>query len=130
MAQDLSTPDPSLSRTHLSIRRGHATTTHYTHHGVAQHYTSHLPGVVHWASLSGRPQRWHAKRACATPKEKEEKKEKKYTASCRRKQAVYQMVKTNADWHILLHIFIIIKLMNIITKKLRDYIKLALYKYA
>jgi len=77
MAQDLSTPDPSLSPTHLSIRRGHATTTHYTHHGVAQHYTSHLPGVVHWASLSGRPQRWHAKRACATPKEKEEKKEKK-----------------------------------------------------
>jgi len=84
----------------------------------------------HWASLSGRPQRWHAKRACATPKEKEEKKKKRYTASCRRKQAVYQMVKTNADWHILLHIFIIIKLMNIITKKLRDYIKLALYKYA
>jgi len=129
MAQDLSTPDPSLSRTHLSIRRGHATTTHYTHHGVAQHYTSHFPGVVHWASLSGRPQRWHAKRAYATPKEKEEEK-KRYTASCRRKQAVYQMVKTNADWHILLHIFIIIKLMNIITKKLRDYIKLALYKYA
>ena len=30
MAQGLSTPDPSLSPTHLSIRRGRATTTHYT----------------------------------------------------------------------------------------------------
>jgi len=28
MAQGLSTPDPSLSPTHLSIRRGRATTTH------------------------------------------------------------------------------------------------------
>jgi len=35
MAQGLSTPDPSLSPTHLSIRRGRATTTHYTHHKVS-----------------------------------------------------------------------------------------------
>ena len=35
MAQGLSTPDPSLSPTHLSIRRGHATTTHYTHRQVS-----------------------------------------------------------------------------------------------
>jgi len=34
MAQGLSTPDPSLSPTHLSVRRGRATTTHYTHHQV------------------------------------------------------------------------------------------------
>jgi len=34
-AQGLSTPDPSLSPTHLSIRRGRATTTHYTHHQVS-----------------------------------------------------------------------------------------------
>jgi len=34
-AQGLSTPDPSLSPTHLSIRRGHATSTHYTHHQVS-----------------------------------------------------------------------------------------------
>jgi len=32
VAQGLSTPDPSLSPTHLSIRRGRKTTTHYTHH--------------------------------------------------------------------------------------------------
>jgi len=32
MAQGLSTPDPSLNPTHLSIRKGRATTTHYTHH--------------------------------------------------------------------------------------------------
>ena len=35
MAQGLSNPDPSLSPTHLSIRRGRATTTHYTHHQVS-----------------------------------------------------------------------------------------------
>jgi len=35
VAQGLSTPDPSLSPTHLFIRRGRATTTHYTHHQVS-----------------------------------------------------------------------------------------------
>jgi len=35
MAQGLSTPDPSLSPTHLSIRRGRATTTQYTLHQVS-----------------------------------------------------------------------------------------------
>jgi len=35
MTQGLSTPDPSLSPTHLSIRRGRATTTHYAHHRVS-----------------------------------------------------------------------------------------------
>ena len=35
MAQGLSTLDPSLSPTHLSIRRGRATTTHYTHRQVS-----------------------------------------------------------------------------------------------
>ena len=35
VAQGLSTPDPSLSPIHLSIRRGRATTTHYTHHQVS-----------------------------------------------------------------------------------------------
>jgi len=35
MAQGLSTPDPSLSPTHLSIRRGRSTTTYYTHRQVS-----------------------------------------------------------------------------------------------
>ena len=39
MAQGLSTPNPSLIEryvgTYLSIRRGRATTTHYTHHQVS-----------------------------------------------------------------------------------------------
>jgi len=35
MVQGLSTPDPSLSPIHLSIRRGRATTAHYTHHQVS-----------------------------------------------------------------------------------------------
>ena len=34
-AEGLSIPDSSLSPTHLSIRRGRATTTHYTHHQVS-----------------------------------------------------------------------------------------------
>ena len=52
MAQGLSNPDPFLSPTHLSIRRGRVTTAYYTHHdGVAQHYTSPFHGVAHWASL-------------------------------------------------------------------------------
>jgi len=62
VAQNLSTPDPPLSPTQLSIRRGRTTTTHYTRHqpdGVVQHYTSPFPGVAHWASLWSRPQRWH-----------------------------------------------------------------------
>ena len=35
MAQGLSTPNPSLSPTHLSVRRGRATAKHYTHHQVS-----------------------------------------------------------------------------------------------
>jgi len=35
MTQGLSTPDPSLSPTNLSLRRGRATTTHYSHHQVS-----------------------------------------------------------------------------------------------
>jgi len=74
MAQGLSSPDPFLSPTHLSIRRGRATTTHYTHHQVSlvvSRNTSPFPGVAHWASLWGRPQCWHAKGACATSNKKE-----------------------------------------------------------
>ena len=35
MAQSLCTPDPSLTPTYFSIRRGRATTTHYTHRQVS-----------------------------------------------------------------------------------------------
>jgi len=37
-----------------------------------QHYTSPFRGFTHWASLSGRPPHWHAKKACAcaTPNHK------------------------------------------------------------
>jgi len=48
MAQGLSAPDPSLSPTHLSIRRGRATTTHYTHHQVSlmvSHNTTLVPSL-------------------------------------------------------------------------------------
>ena len=52
MAQGLSTPDPPLSPTHLSIRRGRATTTHYTNHHVSLMVTRNttlvppFPGVA------------------------------------------------------------------------------------
>ena len=48
MAQGLSTPDPSLNPTHLSIRIGRATTTHYTHHQVSlmvSHNTTLVPSL-------------------------------------------------------------------------------------
>jgi len=75
MAQGHSTPNPSLRPTHLSIRRGRAQlhTTHTIRLAWWCHATlhySHFPGVVHWASLWGRPQHWYAKGACATPKDK------------------------------------------------------------
>jgi len=76
MAQGLSTPYPSLSPTHLSIKRGRATTTHYTHHQVslmASRNTIPFFGVAHWASLWGRPQRWHANGTCITQNKKERK---------------------------------------------------------
>ena len=48
MAQGLSTPDTSLRPTHLSVRRGHATTTHRTHHQVSLmvlHNTTLVPSL-------------------------------------------------------------------------------------
>jgi len=84
MAQGLSTPDPSLSSTHLSIRRGRATTTHYTDHHVSlivSRNTTLVPSVglrigpACEAGLSASMRRervW----ACVTPNKKERKKEK------------------------------------------------------
>ena len=70
MAQGLSTPDLSLSPTHLSIRRGRTTTTHYTHHQVSL-MVSRNATLVPSLGLRTGP-------ACeATPKEKERKKERK-----------------------------------------------------
>jgi len=48
VAQGLSTPDPSLNPTHLSIRRSCTTTTHYTHHQVSLmvlHNTALVPSL-------------------------------------------------------------------------------------
>ena len=48
MAQGFSTPDPSLSPTHLSIKTGRTTTTHYTHHQVSlmvSHNTTLVPSM-------------------------------------------------------------------------------------
>jgi len=72
MAEGLSTPDPSLSPIHLSIRRGRATTTHYTHRQVSLMVSCNTTLVP---SL-GRPQRWHANGVCATPNKRERKKKR------------------------------------------------------
>jgi len=48
MAQGHATPDPSLSPTHLSIKTGRTTTTHYTHHQVSlmvSHNTTLVPSL-------------------------------------------------------------------------------------
>jgi len=52
MAQGLSTPDPSLSPTHLSIRRGRATTTHYTHQVTLVPFLGLHIGPAYEAGLS------------------------------------------------------------------------------
>jgi len=49
-------------------------TVEYWQNLVCDLSSSPFPGVVHWASLWGRPQHWHAKGVCATPKEKERRK--------------------------------------------------------
>jgi len=76
MSQGLSTPDSSLSPTHLSIRRGRATTTHYTHHQVSlvvSRNTTLVPSLWLRIGPACGPQRWHAKGACVTPNKKEKK---------------------------------------------------------
>ena len=83
MAQDLSTPDPSISSTHLSIRRGRTTTTHYTHHQVSlmvSRNTTLVPSLglrIVPACETGLS--WHAKGAYATPKRQRERAPYKYT---------------------------------------------------
>ena len=69
-------------------------------------------GVAHWSSLSGRPQHWHVKGACATPKE-ERKKDlsaasipinlgfgpaKKYTGMCIPVAWLLLLVVHNTTW--------------------------------
>ena len=85
MAQGLSTPDPSLSPTHLSIRRGHATTTHYTHHQVSMmvsRNTTLVPSLGLRIGPAYEAQRWHAKGACVTPNEKERKNAEEIVIIC------------------------------------------------
>jgi len=83
VAQGLSTPDPSLSHTHLSIRRGRATDTHYTHDQVSlvvSRNTTLVPslglriGPACEASLSA-GMRW--KRVSPQIRKKERKKERR-----------------------------------------------------
>jgi len=74
MAQGLFTPNPSLSPTHLSIRRGRTTTTHYTHHQVSLVVPSLglCIGPACEAGLSA----GSAKGVCVSPNKKEKKNKK------------------------------------------------------
>ena len=56
MTQGLSTPDPSPSFTHLSIRRGCATTAHYTHHQVSMMVSRNTTSLP-WGCALGQPVR-------------------------------------------------------------------------
>ena len=78
MAQGLSTPDSSLSPTHLSTRRGRTTTTHYTHHQVSlmvSRSTTQVPSLGGCAL--GQPVRQASALACegsmSHPKDKDKK---------------------------------------------------------
>jgi len=82
MAQGLSTPDPSLSPTHLSITRGRATATHCTHHQVSLMVSHNITPVASLglrigsaceAGLSANMRRERV----PPPEEKERKKERK-----------------------------------------------------
>jgi len=64
MAQGLSTPDPSLSPTHLSLRRGRATTTHYTHHQVSLMVLRNTTLVTSLGCALGQPVRQASALAC------------------------------------------------------------------
>jgi len=77
-AQGLFTSNSSLSPTHLSIRRGRSTTTHYTHHQVSLMVSRNTTLVPSWGCALGQPvwqaSTWHVKGVCATPNKKERKK--------------------------------------------------------
>jgi len=73
MAQGLCTPDPSLSPTHISIRRGRATATHYTHHQVSLMVSRNTTLVPSLGLRIGKACK--AGLSAATPKEKESKKD-------------------------------------------------------
>ena len=84
-AQGLSTPDPSISPTHLSTRRGRTTSTHYTHHQVSlvvSCNTTLVPslglriGLACEAGLSAGMQREHV-----SPQIRKKEKKKSYNVS-------------------------------------------------
>ena len=79
IAQGLFTPDPSLSPTHFSIRRSHATTTHYTHHQVSLVVSRNTTLVPSLGLRIGQPVRQASALACegsvCHPNKKERKKE-------------------------------------------------------
>jgi len=93
----LTSPIPPLAFTHTSLEwaltrlQASGLVESSTRTEVAQHYTSHIliltgqpdwlmascptthtcptPGVMHWASLWGRPQHWYMKEECTTPQD-------------------------------------------------------------
>jgi len=91
MVQGLSTPDPSLSPTHLSIKRGCATTTHYTHHQVSLMVSSNTTLVPSLGMRIGPACEAGLMLACEEsmyhPKEDRKKKKKTHT-SCKQSDAL------------------------------------------
>ena len=95
MARGLSTPDPFLSPAHLSIRRGRATTTHYTHHQISL-MVSHNESFP-WGCALGQPVMQASALACegsvCHPKEKErERKKDRHSNDADGSERVYMSV--------------------------------------
>ena len=79
MAQGLSTLDPSLSPTHLSIRRGRATTTHYTYHQVSMvvsRNTTLVPSLGLRTGPAGEPGLSAGMRVSVSPQIRKEEEER------------------------------------------------------
>ena len=105
MAQGLSTPDPSLSPTHLSIRRGRATTTHYTHHQIGlmvSRNTTLVPSLglrIGPACEAGLSVGMRRERVSPQVRKKERKKQRKKETKKETKQAFH----TN-EWLVITNI--------------------------
>jgi len=100
MAQGISTPDPSLSRTHFSTRRGRATTTHYIHHQVSLmvlRNTTLVPSMgfcIGLASEAGLSAGIRRDRGPPQRRKKEIKKEKKEE---RKQQHIWHLLNATFD---------------------------------
>jgi len=101
MAQGLSTPYPSLSPTHLSIRRGCTTTTHYIHHQVSpmvSRNTTLVPSLgwsIGPACEAGLSAGMRRERVSPQIRKKDHRTQQHYQIFCQPLQSVLQDIQQN-----------------------------------